>query len=145
MISQADLEALWICLRGSEAPRWQMPAWHFPSGSVLNCLQWKVLKVDFEGVYVVMNSRFSKGLREPCFCMWCTNRSGIGLQAWFPIVISHLWSLNSMSVQPPPSVFLLRAFAATATTQAKRMNIIIAAFKVFVLKPLENSMQDWLK
>lgn len=58
MISQADLEDLWIRLRGSGALQWQMAACLLPPGNVLKCLQWKVLKVDLIWVGIQASMRF---------------------------------------------------------------------------------------
>lgn len=99
MISQADLEDLWIRLRGSEALQWQMAACLLPPGNVLNCLQWKVLKVDLIWVGIQASMRFIWTLFSHVMQEQRRERDlAVGLIS----LCHHLWCLNSASVQPPP-------------------------------------------
>lgn len=99
MISQADLEDLWIRLRGSEALQWQMAACLLPPGNVLNCLQWKVLKVDLIWVGIQASMRFIWTLFSHVMQEQRRERDlAVGLISF----CHHLWCLNSASVQPPP-------------------------------------------
>lgn len=89
-----------------------------------------------------MNSHFSEVYVNPISAGDAGTEEKAGLGPWLDFLLSslHLRSLNSASEQPPLCVST-QGFCSNSNNMGEKINIIIAAFNLFVIKPLENSMQ----